>query len=206
MTFSFSQAKQTLAAIFMTMAAAAPVQAQNSKPIEIDTTRQFNMQVQETPVTAPQNPAFRVVKIDCSKLQLTPNRNNFIITKEFAAPFDLPPYYTGSSGGSPAAEGTAMLTHLGSRMNEKHQICVAHSEMFMGVALRQPESIKARGHKVTVNGRDFYTSVPVTDDRYCAPMAAAKMCTQNPEVQRNMSPVYRFNAGTNTLEIVPENL
>lgn len=206
MTSSISSGKQTLAALFIAMATAPSAQAEGSRAMEIDTTKTFNMQVQHTPYTQPQNLAFRVVKVDCGKLQLSPS-GNFIMTREFLAPFDLPPFLAGpTGGGSPAAQGTAMLAHIGSLLNSTHQICVGHSEMFMGVALRQPEEIKARGHKVTINGKDFYTSVPVTDDRYCPPMAAAKMCTNNPETQAKMSPVYRFNEQTNTLEIVPENL
>jgi hypothetical protein len=207
MSSSISRTQQNaIGALFMTMAAVMPASATGQPSLEIDLTRKFNMQVQLTPYTRPQNPEFRVVEIDCSKLGKTPEGNNFIITKGFAEPFDLPPYYKGSSGGSPAAEGTAMLTHLGSRMNDQHQLCVAHNEMFTGAARRQPQEVKARGHKVTVNGADFYTSVNIQDDRYCPPIAAAKICTNTPAVRSSISPVFQFNDQTNTLEIVPGNL
>lgn len=162
----------------------------------IDVNKKFAMQVPLTPYTNPNNPAFRVVNVDCGKLGAMPD-GKVAITGVFVDQFDLPPL---RSTGAPKSgtieeqrqyqmrEGSAALVHLGSLSgpNQNHQLCVAQAETISGEAKRKGG-----------------TSVPANDDRYCPPFAAMKMCMKDTAAQKNMSPVWKWDQQTNTLEFTP---
>lgn len=165
----------------------------------INVNKIFTMAVQTKPFTEPGNPQVRTVTVDCGKLEVTP-KGALILTGAFADDFDLPPLRKSSPAENPAVAGTAALTHIGSQMDDNHQICVAQSETYSGKALRQETP-----HMFQIKDKTYKTSVPFTDDRYCAPMAALKLCTQNPEDDKKISPVYQITPEGN-VTLVPENL
>lgn len=164
------------------------------------TDRRFTMEVQIAPFTHPQNPRFREVTVDCSKLGVSAS-GNLIMSGEFADQWDIPPLRKKIAGGSPAAEGTAALVHLGSLSPESHQYCVAQAEIFNGKAQFQNTN-----YPLTINGTTYHTSVPFTDDRYCPVFAAMKTCTATLDDDKKLSPVYDWDPANNRLRLVPENL
>lgn len=164
----------------------------------IDTSRTFNMQVQHTPYTSPKNPAYRTLKIDCGTLGAKPNNGRImpLPTESFLRRFDLPPYLPEIPPQSRTREtesrrGLAMMAHLGSLTgeNQSHQLCVGQAEQISGKAKRQGG-----------------TSTDLANDRYCPPLAAVRLCSKDPKAQEQISPIWRWDAPTNTLVIVPENL
>lgn len=161
----------------------------------VDLGKKFNMRVQVTPYTNPKNPAYRLVAVDCGKLGALPD-GKMALTGSFVDQFDVPPLRPQSSAiqKTPQFEmmqASAALVHLGSLMPENHQMCVAQSETISGKAKRQ-------------GGR---TSVPASDDRFCAPLAAAKICMKDEgKWRQTLSPVYKWDPSVNTLTLVPGNL
>ncbi|MCC6598865.1 MAG: hypothetical protein IT559_08750 [Alphaproteobacteria bacterium] len=166
----------------------------------------FKMQVQHRPVTHPKDPAHRIVEVDCRQLMRAQNGSP-VMTGGFADQFDVPPLRVKPAGivdktpQEAQMDGVAAISHLGSRLDEKHQLCVAQAELYTNKAIRQQTP-----HQTIINGKSYFTTVPPGEDRYCPPVAALKFCTGDPALTSTISPVYRFNEGTNTLEIVPGNL
>ncbi len=161
----------------------------------IDIRRTFNMQVPLTPYTNPGNPAYEMRTVDCGKLGAKQHNGKIIpiMTESYLYQFDREPYRTirpehQRTADTEGIQGTSMMEHLGSLKgpNQNHQLCVAQAETISGKAKRQGG-----------------TSVPAGDDRYCPPFAALRMCMTDPAVKKVMSPVWKWNQQTNTLEFSP---
>lgn len=146
----------------------------------------YAMEVQLTPYTDPANPQSRMVEIDCTKLFQAAN-GNVGVTGEFVRPFDLPPLRSPNPTNHPVVEGTYTLAHIGSMTNPAHQICIANSQILQGNPEGLPTPFTSE-RKIAGSYRE--TSVPYNDDRYCAPVAAMRICTIRTDDDENISPVY----------------
>lgn len=192
-----SRGKALIAAplsLVLTFAPVADVAAQTKNDV-FHVNKTFNMQVQHTPFTNPKNTASRTVKVDCGALDVS-SSGKLIVTPDFIKPFDLPPLRPINRRAHPAAEGTQMLSHIGKMTPSSHQMCVAQSQIFGGNQqdLEKPYSLK-------INGREFRTSVPFTDDRYCPPYAALKMCTTTTKDDAKMSDIYKVHPQTGDITL-----
>lgn len=179
-----------MAAGLMSGAFQAEAQAQPREQI-FDLSKSFNMEFQAHPYTDPVNSPMRQARVNCANLDVAPN-GSYVMSPQFLSPFDMEPRYKPNPNNLPAVESHAMTVHIGSMTNEDHQICLGQSQMFAGNPKFLPTPFTFGNYK---------TSVPPTDDRYCAPYAAVKMCTRTTADDASLSKIWRIDPNTGDVTV-----
>lgn len=190
-TFKYSALAGTAMAAFMSV---NPSNADaQTLPYNADLT--FNMEVQMTPLTNPTNPDSRIVEVDCDELAIDPLGRGIAITGAFLDQFDLPPYRTPSGVSDSILDGAYAFRHLGGMTPENHQLCTGQASVYNNV---KPD---ANGNVTTRSGH----VVPLANDRFCAPIAAYKVCSLTDADDSTISDIWRFDDQGN-MHLVSENL
>lgn len=168
---------------------------------KIDLNKTFTMQVQQTPISDPTNPAYRNVDVDCNLMTLNPRSGKPIPSAQFVAQFDpngndFPP----TKGWNDPVYNTG-LQHIGGGTPKSHQLCVPQSEVFGS------RGRKKRNTPYTMNfrGKTYYLSAPFGDYRYCPVFAAAAVCTTNTSDDKNIPDFYEI-APSGDMTINPARL
>lgn len=183
----------SIAIVFASVSSPASAVEQNAV---IDTSKSFTMEFQRRPYTDPKNSPIETAQIDCKDVGVNSRTGAPYWSPDLLKPFDASPEYKVNKNNNPMAEGTFMSNHIGSMFNNDHQICIGHSQLMNA----NQKSLKKPFERV-INGRTYKTSVPLDNDRYCAPLAAIKMCTLSTADDKTISPVYKIDPITHNVTI-----